>query len=83
MRFVPTGCVRAGMKLGKSLFNACGEMLLSEGKEMSLPYIERLQQLGINGVYIDDSLSEDIEIQNVISDEVRNKAIQGIRNNFV
>ncbi len=80
MRFVPTGCIRTGMMLGKSLYNASGEMLLSEGKEFTPSYIERLQQLRINGVYIDDSISEDIEIQNVVSDEVRNKAVQGVRN---
>ncbi len=80
MRFVPTGCIRAGMRLGKTLYNASGEMLLSEGKEIILPYIERLQQLRVNGVYIDDTISEDIEIKSVISDEVRNKAIQGVKN---
>jgi len=80
MRFVPTGCIRTGMRLGKTLYNASGEMLLSEGKEIIPPYIERLQQLRINGVYIDDSISEDIEIRNVVSDEVRNKAVQGVRN---
>jgi HD-GYP domain-containing protein (c-di-GMP phosphodiesterase class II) len=68
------------MRLGKSLFNASGELLLSEGKELIPPYIDRLRQLRINGVYIDDSISEDIEIQNVVSDEVRNKAVQGVRN---
>lgn len=83
MRFVPTGCIREGMILGKTLYNASGEMLLSEGKAFIPLYIERLQTLGINGVYIDDSISEDIEIQNVISDEVRNKAVQGVRNVFV
>jgi HD-GYP domain-containing protein (c-di-GMP phosphodiesterase class II) len=67
------------MILGKSIYNASGEMLLCEGKEVIPLYIERLHQLGINGVYIDDSISEDIEIQNVISDEVRIKAVQGIK----
>lgn len=79
MRFVPTSCIRTGMILGKSLHNASGEMLLSEGKEMIPLYIERIQKLRINGVYINDSISEDIEIQNVISDEVRNKAVQGVK----
>ncbi len=83
MRFVPTGCVREGMILGKTLYNASGEMLLSKGKEIIPMYIERLKLLGINGVYIDDIMSKDIEIQNVISDEVRNKAVQGIRSVFV
>lgn len=79
MRFVPTGCIRKGMMLGKSIYNASGEMLLSEGKALVSPYIERLEQLGVNGVYIDDCISDDIEIRNVISDEVRIKAVQGIK----
>lgn len=79
MRFVPTGCIRNGMILGKTIYNASGEMLLSEGKAFVPLYIERLQSLGINGVYINDSISEDIEIQNVINDEVKNRAVQGVR----
>lgn len=79
MRFVPTGCIRNGMVLGKSIYNASGEMLLCEGKEVIPLYIERLHKLGINGVYVDDIISKDIEIQNVVSDEVRLKAVQGIK----
>ncbi len=79
MRFVPTGCIRSGMILGKTIYNASGEMLLCEGKEVIPLYIERLYSLGINGVYINDSISKDIEIQNVVSDEVRQKAVQGVK----
>ncbi len=79
MRFVPTGCIRNGMILGKSIYNASGEMLLIAGKEVIPLYIERLHMLGINGVYIDDSISADIDIQNVVSDEVRIKAVQGVK----
>ncbi len=83
MRFVPTGCIRNGMILGKTIYNASGEMLLCEGKEVIPLYIERLHLLGINGVYIDDSISKDIDIQNVVSDEVRIKAVQGVKNILV
>ncbi len=79
MRYVPTGCIRSGMRLGKSIYNASGDMLLREGTEVLPVYVDRLKSLGVNGVYIDDGLSADIEIQNVISDEVRNKAVQGVK----
>lgn len=83
MRFIPTFCLRDGLILGKSLYNNSGALLLKEGSEIKGPYIEKILELGFQGVYIDDGISRDIEIQNVISDELKLKSVAKIKNMFM
>lgn len=83
MRFVPTFCIREGMKLGRTLYGRHGEVLRHSGTELKQIYIERIIGLGYNGIYIDDEISQDIEIQNIISDDLRNQTIKGVKNVFI
>ena len=39
--------------------------------------------MGFSGIYIQDSLSEDIEIESIISDELRRKTVDGVKNVFI
>ena len=83
MRFIPTFCLREGLILGKSLYNDYGGLLLKEGSEIKGPYIEKILELGFQGLYIKDDISKDIEIQNVISDELKLKSISKLKNMFM
>lgn len=83
MRFVPTNCLRDGMTVGENLYNQTGDLLLSRGTALTPDFIGAIERLQYNGIYIDDSISEDIEIINVVSDKVRAKTVKGIKNAFV
>lgn len=83
MRFIPTFCLRDGLILGKNLYNDSGALLLKKGFEIKGSYIEKIFELGFQGLYIDDYISRDIEIQNVISDELRLKSVSKIKNMFI
>lgn len=83
MRFIPTFCLREGLILGKSIYNNFGGLLLKEGSEIKGPYIEKILELGFHGLYIDDEISKDIEIENVISDELKLKSILKLKNMFM
>lgn len=83
MRFVPTSCLREGMKLCKTLYGKKDEVLLSAGIVLTQTYINRIMLLKYNGIYIEDDLSKDIEVANVISDELKHKTIKGIKDVFV
>lgn len=83
MRFVPISSVKAGMKTGKSLFGRNGELLLNSGVIIQESFIRKIKELGYNGIYIDDDLSEGIEIEGVISDELRYRTVHAIRDTFV
>lgn len=83
MRFVPAFCIRDGMTLGKTLYGPNGEVLLREGTYIKEAYIEKILQLGYSGAYIDDDLSQDIEVHEIISAELKNKTVNTVKNTFI
>lgn len=83
MRYVALPCLREGMFLAKSIYTANNELLLAKGQKLISKYIYKLQAWGFPGVYIDDDLSKDIEIVNVIKDELRYKTINTVKNVFI
>ena len=78
MRFVPTSCVREGMILGKDLYNNIGDLMLAKGIILTAEYIKAIKNLKYNGIYIDDDISKDIPVINIISEKVRVDAIGAI-----
>ena len=82
MRFVPTSCIREGMILGKDLYNNIGDLMLAKGVVLTAEYIKAIKNLKYNGIYIDDDISKDIPIINIISEKVRVDAIAAIKNIF-
>lgn len=79
MRYVPVNCLREGMKLGKTLYGKNNELQLTEGRILSSILIEGIKRLGYCGIYIDDDISQDIDIVNVISDKLRNETAKGLK----
>ena len=83
MRFVPVHGLMEGMTVGKSLYDINHKLLLSKGSVISRTYVDRIKVLGYQGIYIDDELSNDIEVKDVIRDELRMKAVQSIKDAFI
>ncbi len=83
MRFVPISCIRSGMRLGRTLWGVQNELLLTAGTTLSDGYIESIRKLGLNGIYVDDAISGDVEIVTLISDTLRSETTKGIKNLFV
>lgn len=83
MRFVPTSCIREGMIVGKSLRGRNGEILLQQGTPLRSSFIDKILNLGYNGIYVDDEMSKDIEVVEVISEQLRQKAIKTVKETFI
>lgn len=83
MRFVPSNCIREGMILGEDLYNNIGNLMLSQGQALTSEYIQSIRRLNFNGLYVDDDISKDIEIINLISDKVKAESVKAIRNTFI
>ena len=62
--------------LARSIYDAEGRTLLRDGTRLMLYYVERLDSMGVEEVYIEDEISEGIEINPVISQHVRQEAKQ-------
>lgn len=83
MRFVPASCLREGMILGDNLYNNSGELMLSCGVTLNGDYLRSIQRLRYNGIYIDDDLSRDIPVLNLISETVKAQTVKGIKEIFI
>ncbi|SFH70484.1 HDIG domain-containing protein [Tindallia magadiensis] len=82
MRIVSTSGLRAGTKLGKTVYDEKGLVLLRSGVKLTDSYIFQLKRKNIPAVYVDDDLSHGVEISNVIDQEVRVKAVLQIKDIF-
>lgn len=83
MRFVPTFCLREGMILGDNLFGDSGELVLAQNTVLTDDYVQGIQKLKYNGIYIEDDISKDIHIVNIINDRVRAQTVKGIKDIFI
>jgi HD-GYP domain-containing protein (c-di-GMP phosphodiesterase class II) len=82
MRFVPANCLREGMLVAKTLYGRNNEKLLVTGATLNQKYIDSIKRLKYPGIYINDELSDDIEVISTISDELRIETMNGIRRVF-
>ena len=81
MRIIPVEAIKVGTKLGKTIYDCNGKILLKEGVKLTKPIIERLKKIEIHSVYIEDEYSS-IEIEDIIRPEVRQKSIKYLKETF-
>jgi len=79
VRKVPVDSLRPGMKVGRSIYDSCGRLLVAAGAVLSRGYIRRLKAYGVPAVYIDDGLLPDVCVEDVTSDDVRVQAMKQVR----
>lgn len=82
MRLISLSTCRPGMKLGKTIYNDEGLVLLAEHVELTDKLINLMDRYGIDYIYVDDPRTSDIVIPEVITDETRIRALQELRNLF-
>jgi len=82
MRYVPSGYLREGMTVAKTLYGRNHERLLVRGVVLTRKLIKTVRRLKIPGLFIEDDISRDIENIGIISDELRLKTIDGLKNVF-
>lgn len=74
MRLVKLEQCQPGTQLGKSIYQDSGRVLLAQGTYLTDSLLARLKQLNIGAIYIQDELSEGIEITESIPSELRVEA---------
>lgn len=83
MRYISTEHVKTGMILGKTIYGIDGKMLLAQYSIIKEEYIKRLNLIGIQGIYIKDDFSAEIEINEIITPELKNEAVRYIKGIFL
>lgn len=83
MRYVPIVKVESGMVLGQSIYNVDGKLMLARHVILNQEFILNLQNQGYPGIYVDDEFTDGIEIQEIISPEVRREAVKNVHDLFL
>lgn len=79
MRRLPISHLRPGMVVAWPVYSSSGQLLVNKGVRLTAGIIERLVQLGIPALYIADGYTDDLAVEDVISEQTRLKAIQQVR----
>lgn len=80
MRKILVEKLKEGMILARTLHSYDGNILLNAGIVLKDSYINKLKGLGIRELYVDDEISSDIVIADVITEETRFEARINIKN---
>lgn len=71
MRFLSIDKVVPGTKLAKPVYSENGAIMLRENYILTNTMLGRLKELGYVGLYIDDEISKDIYIEEIVSEKLR------------
>jgi len=82
MRMMPISLSRPGMKLAKRIYSDEGIVLLAEGVELTSTLIRRLGECGISFIYVQDPLTDDLVIPELLSDETQRRTLHALRSVF-
>lgn len=82
MRFVSTDLICKDMLLSKDLYDANGNLLVKGGNLLNDTNIAKIKALGYNGLYINDELSMDILIDEVVNNGTKQKTVMMVKNFF-
>ena len=82
MRFIPIDAISPGMILGRDIIGTNTETaaMLVKGTILTEEYVNYIINQGYSGVYISDRISEDIVVNEAISDELFRSGIEAVKN---
>lgn len=76
MRYIDVNSVEPGQILGRSIFSSNGTVLLTENVQLTVYMISTLKRVGVTMVYIKDPQFDDVELEEVVSEETK-RAVMG------
>ena len=75
MRRILLQNIMPGMRLAKPLYNADGTVLFNAGISLQDRVVKTLAKFAVTYVYIEDEITRDIDIPDVVSEQVRIEAV--------
>ncbi|MCG0237923.1 MAG: HD-GYP domain-containing protein [Firmicutes bacterium] len=70
---VSVSALKPGMRIGRSVVDVTGRILLTAGTVLKPSYIQYLKQRGIPAVYVINELAPDVSLPEVVSPETRTR----------
>lgn len=75
MILISTDRLKEGMIVGQAIYTSSGVILLEEGIELKYRYIEKLNELGISNIYINESLTDNLELYQIVKEDTKIEAL--------
>ncbi|MBI5206486.1 MAG: HD-GYP domain-containing protein [Candidatus Firestonebacteria bacterium] len=82
MKLISLKNASPGMKLARSIYNEKCDLLLAQGMELSIRYINRLMDLSVSMVYVEDERLNDVKPEELISNNIKNMTLQALTKTF-
>lgn len=82
MRLISIHVLKVGMKVGRTIWNEAGHPLLQKDVVVTERILGRLKDLNIRYLYIEDAISNGIQVEETVTPEKRMKAVKHITNSF-
>ena len=71
MRRIKTEQIRGHEILAKDIYSDGGVVLISEGTILKKDYVEKLLELKITDVFVEDEISKEIQVQDITEEKIR------------
>lgn len=82
MRLINVEEIEEGMILAKPVYSEQGTILLREGARLKKQYKPKIEELGYSNIYIQDELLKDLEVNEIVSDELKRESVNNIKETF-
>lgn len=82
MKFTPINDVKPGKVLAKPIYGYEGRVLLQDNVVLKQSYIDKIEALGYNGIYVKDPVTRDIKIKEVVPEEIKQASINIVKKSF-
>ncbi|MED1662966.1 HD-GYP domain-containing protein [Brevibacillus laterosporus] len=82
MQLLSINHCESGMKLSRNIYSSNGSVLVGNGVTLTQSMIERLNELNINSIHVQDKDIADTPAKDVISEQARKEAIDFVHTTF-
>lgn len=79
MRYLSINQIQVDSVLAMPIYGETGSILLNANTVLKQSYLNKLEALGYAGLYIYDEISEDIAIEDLLSESLRRKTLQALK----
>mgnify|MGYP003290344643 CR=1 FL=1 len=83
MRYEKISSLQAGITIARPLLDEKGNILLREGNVLSPTVFKRVVNMGVQGLYIQDEISEDVFVEDLIDYSLKLKSIKCLMNHDI
>ncbi len=79
MRRIKTEQIKGREILAKDVYSASGAVLISEGTILKKEYVEKLLDLKITDVFVEDEISKEIQVQDITEEKISEQCTEKLK----